>query len=566
MKSPRAFRSCQDWRWPRWLPGVQVLLLGLAAWRNGHQLNPDAIAYLRLAGYYAQGDLALAVTGYWGPLLSWLMAPFLWLGIPEIWAARTVMSLSAIVFLLGSVRLFVAAGLTRGSVLGGAIITGCASVLWSVRNISPDLLLGGLGAFAITPLMNGDWLKERRQSAVAGVCWGLAYLAKAVALPWGMLVVLAWSALAWRGGAGTRRIIAARCGTVGLAFLLVAGGWIGVLSLKYGRPTFSTTGVIAHAIAGPPDVPRYHPTFSTLHVPEPGRLTSWEEPSRLPYATWKPWQSRAYLAHQGGLMVDNALIMLGWTSGVNLAVLTEIGDGLNPRLFLKLLPGFDLLALSLLGMVACLCQRPWLWSKGFTGRWRLAVLPVGLLALLYLPFYVSPSDQRYFYPACPFFWIAVAGCGEALIHSRRWRGAARAKRVALRVGTISFMLPAMLWAAAGLRGVPNPANQTAIELAKGLRRSGVMGPVAGSCLMAGGRTGFYLAWHLRQAWLGDSLTATTREWLASPARVLLFSAESGIARELIASGRFERLGAGEGIVVLVRKPGDDSNRDRVPNN
>ena len=44
------------------------------------RLNTDAIAYMRIAEYWAAGNFELAVTGYWGPLLSLLMVPFLYLG------------------------------------------------------------------------------------------------------------------------------------------------------------------------------------------------------------------------------------------------------------------------------------------------------------------------------------------------------------------------------------------------------------------------------------------------------------------------------------------------------
>src|SRR5204862_241539 len=66
-------------------------------------------------------------------------------------------------------------------------------------------------------------------------------------------------------------------------FACVAGLWMLVLSNKYGKPTFSTTARIAHALAGPGVGDRYHPTFRTFHEPESGRVTSWEDPTSMPY-------------------------------------------------------------------------------------------------------------------------------------------------------------------------------------------------------------------------------------------------------------------------------------------
>jgi hypothetical protein len=53
----------------------QVLLLIMAGRHNRYVLDSDTIVYMRLAWYYATGQFHLAVSGYWGPLFSWLMVP-----------------------------------------------------------------------------------------------------------------------------------------------------------------------------------------------------------------------------------------------------------------------------------------------------------------------------------------------------------------------------------------------------------------------------------------------------------------------------------------------------------
>lgn len=55
---------------------VQTPLLFLAAQKNTHTLSADTVAYLRIAQYYSEGRFDLAVSGYWGPLFSWLSMPF----------------------------------------------------------------------------------------------------------------------------------------------------------------------------------------------------------------------------------------------------------------------------------------------------------------------------------------------------------------------------------------------------------------------------------------------------------------------------------------------------------
>src|SRR5262245_11206966 len=83
-----------------------VVMLGVVAWRNLEMLNSDAIAYLRIASYYAHGQTDLAISGYWGPLLSWLLAALLKVGIKPLIAARLAMAVSAAIFWLGCLAVF----------------------------------------------------------------------------------------------------------------------------------------------------------------------------------------------------------------------------------------------------------------------------------------------------------------------------------------------------------------------------------------------------------------------------------------------------------------------------
>ena len=114
----------------RLVPAVfvcQILALAAAGWINRQALNPDGVAYMRIASYYAPGKMDLAVSGYWGPLLSWLLVPWLKAGVTAVAAARIVMALSAVYFLWACWRVFVGFGL-RGKPLNWA--------LWSVAAVS----------------------------------------------------------------------------------------------------------------------------------------------------------------------------------------------------------------------------------------------------------------------------------------------------------------------------------------------------------------------------------------------------------------------------------------------
>jgi hypothetical protein len=56
---------------------VQIVLVVKSVWMHNNQINPDAVAYIRIAQYYLSGQTDLMISAYWGPLLSWLIIPWL---------------------------------------------------------------------------------------------------------------------------------------------------------------------------------------------------------------------------------------------------------------------------------------------------------------------------------------------------------------------------------------------------------------------------------------------------------------------------------------------------------
>lgn len=546
----------------RWLFAVQAVLLAVAAWRNLHQLNPDAVAYCRIAGYYAGGQWDLAVSGYWGPLLSWLMVPLLKAGCPPLVAARAMMAVSGVVFLFGTVAVFQAFRLPRRAMVTGVTIAVGWSVFWSVRNISPDLLLAGLVGLAVSATVRlflfrsrgGDEADSERgikgnrlltSAATAGLWWGAAYLAKAVALPLAVLVTVGFAGFAVSGRTDLRRVLAVRLGTVWLCLAMMAGPWIAVLSGHYGKFTFSTTGPIAHALAGPGEASRYHPAMVALHQPDEGRVTQWEEPSRMAYRFWSPFGSEENFRHQLGVVWSNAGTVTSWLQGVRWITGAETVRGVA-----GMVPGFDLLGLSLVavagGLVVGYIQNRHLRRV----RWCWAAGPVVCLGGLYLPFWVQAEDQRYFYATFPFVWVLVLG-GWRWTCAQGWTWTRTIRLRLFRLAGVAFLIPAGMWLCAGIWSLPNSASRTARELAAELGSLQVSGPFAGSAAMPGGRTGLYTAFLLGERWLGDDALAQPAAFEAAGVRVVILR-PSPQADAFAADSRWRKLElrAGQGSVAV----------------
>lgn len=383
---------------------VQTPLLILAAVNSTHSITPDGVAYLRIAKYYRDGQFGLAVNGYWGPLLSWLGIPFIKLSKNPVIAGRIVLVFSALVFSLGSLYALAQLRLNlRQFILASSLVV-LFCVPYSASRVGPDLLLSGLLLVGFGATVSASKTTSRRSLLWSGLTYGLAYLAKAVALPIALGLITVLTVIRYYAGVidylTARRII----GWTGVGFTALALPWITVLSLHYGRPTFSTSGAIAHAIVAQ-HTEFDHPSLNTYHVPEAGRITSWEEPSRFPYPYWSPFHNRETLLYQSKLVI--------WNLERTVRILTGfISDG-----FAELIASHLGTAVVIsVGLVMFFWPGPWR-ERLKAEPWRLAIPALIVSCTVYLPVFADQS--RYYLASFPLLLATVFGISGNLSGNRQ---------------------------------------------------------------------------------------------------------------------------------------------------
>jgi hypothetical protein len=488
---------------------LQIAGLMVAAWIFRDAINPDGVAYLQIALHYVQGRTGLAISAHWGPVLSWLLAPFLTAGLPPLAAARVVMALSAVIFLLGCRRIFDRAKL--GELFYWGLWTmALLSILWSVEWITPDLLLAGVVLFAFAEMLDSKWYLRPGIAFGSGMLWGLAYLVKAAGLPLGILTCLGLAFLWWRKNPGARLDIARAAGLTLAGMVLVAGPWVAVLSWHYGKLTVSASASHNHALVGPSVTRPLDLLDEGFRPLENGRITIWEDPP-LPCPDWSPWENWRNAAHQIKVMMSNTQVVL--------YILTRISVV------------FPILAAVVLVRRERFLTYP---DDGAHRIWFL--LPVAALGLIYLPNYLMVEELRYFYAAAPLLF--VGGAALLLRHWPYWR---RAKQ-----GWAAFLLAASLLIPASARsefysGQTRLSGRCGQFLAQRISRAGLSAPMAGSGWFAGGRAGLYAAYFLGQPWLGDELAPHAADFKSSGASLIVVRRKSDVAQELAEDASFRNL-------------------------
>ena len=212
---------------------IYVVLVSWQGYRMRDQINHDAVSYIRNAHYIAQGQFSDSVSGYWSPLLSWCIAPFVYFGADGLHAARVVLAIWGAGVVLAS--FWLTRSLVRRSGWLGVLAL-CLIAIDTARLatsvISPDLVMSAILLAYCSTVTSRRFARRRSLQILAGLLGGAAYLAKSYALPF-FAVHFSFTIcqhFAARRGARPWRRVALTWATGMFAFLILSGPWIGVLS------------------------------------------------------------------------------------------------------------------------------------------------------------------------------------------------------------------------------------------------------------------------------------------------------------------------------------------------
>jgi len=273
---------------------VYAVLASMVAVHCADLLSSDGECYLRMAVYYAKGDLRHAIFGVWSPLGVWLTVPLVWAGMVPRHAFRLMIGLWGAATVVGTWRLAGRLGLGPALRAGA---TACAALLAARFSAEHrvDLLVAAVLLFYLDVVMDERLVRSWRWAFGAGVLGGLAYLAKfyglaffAVHFPL-VLVAHAWAQ-------GTRRA-PLRAWAVGLGgFALAAAPWVAAVSVRLGRPTLGTVAAEVYAVRGPTSGDTRLWAITGLRRPPADAYSVWQDadqygvrPTKVPPSPLSTW-------------------------------------------------------------------------------------------------------------------------------------------------------------------------------------------------------------------------------------------------------------------------------------
>lgn len=276
------------------------------------RLSADSTLYLSIAEKYLRGEFKDAVNGYWGPLLSWLLIPFLYFGSSHVFAINALDLIFCIFAIIGIWKLSFRVEMNEN--IRSAVVLSSFPIVFYYSLVQPfDLLLICILVYYLGIVFKNNYPERITSGIVSGVLGSFAYFSKSYALPFFIAHFLVMNILHLLkcATAFDRKKVLRNALAGFILFSLISGVWVGLLSNKYGYFTFSNMGKTNLAILAPGHPqgglefgqPMFYKGF--FEPPNKTAIVAWEDPSYIKVDSWSPLGSSAYLKHFMKLILNN---------------------------------------------------------------------------------------------------------------------------------------------------------------------------------------------------------------------------------------------------------------------
>ncbi|HMF78874.1 MAG TPA: hypothetical protein VK604_24670 [Bryobacteraceae bacterium] len=273
-----------------------------------YELTPDSITYLSIAKQYTTGYFNEAISNYWSPLYSWLIAALLALHVPDILAAKLI-CIGAGVFALLALRelaeLYPMSTASRLGMLGAGAVMLAANVF---EITGPDLLFAAVLLCYFQVILDLRFPARPFAGLYCGLLGGIAYLAKGYGLfffgaHFALFCTLHWFTVQNREA----RLRIVRHFLSGLTvFALIVLAWMIPLHAKYGTWTTGSTGKFNYRLVGPES--SGYPHLWELEAPSSEHAANaWQEPPASRLKDWNVFASAFTLRHEGKLIFRDSV-------------------------------------------------------------------------------------------------------------------------------------------------------------------------------------------------------------------------------------------------------------------
>jgi hypothetical protein len=249
--------------------------------------------YISIAHKYLHGDFKNAINGYWGPLFSWCLVPFLWTGLDPLVACKILSLMTGIFVFIGVHRLCKDLGQPPLVINIILIVLVPTCLFFAFAYITSDLMLACMLLFYVSYLLKKDYPEKAKYGFMSGVFGGLANFSKAYAFPFFLLHFTLTSIVYFFVRKEVRRNIIKNFMWGLLPFLILSGSWVVMNNMKYHRFVYGIASKYNFMNIAPNKEKGLYNHSGFVAPPNPTAFSSWEDPTIFVRETWSPTDSFA---------------------------------------------------------------------------------------------------------------------------------------------------------------------------------------------------------------------------------------------------------------------------------
>ncbi|MEW6601191.1 MAG: hypothetical protein AB1499_09490 [Nitrospirota bacterium] len=299
--------------------GTVILVIDLIAYSlitvfffHYERMTGDTTLYLSIAEKYVSGDFGNAVNGYWGPLLSWLLVPFLYAGSSHLFAVNSLHVFFGYLTIIGIWKLSFRFEMSDG--IRSIVMVPLVPILVFISLIEPmDFLLLCVLVYYLDIVFREDFPDRVSHAVSGGVLGAFAYFSKPYGFPFFLSHFLLINACHYFSNPVTeQRKKVLKSVMAGLiTFFLISGVWIALISKKYNHLTFSNMGKGVFASLGPESehatLEKGDPIFfeGFFAPPNETAFVIYEDPTYARKKSWSPLESRRLFRHYVDNLIEN---------------------------------------------------------------------------------------------------------------------------------------------------------------------------------------------------------------------------------------------------------------------
>jgi hypothetical protein len=268
-------------------------------------LAPDVISYLSIGRDYAAGRWSEGINGYWGPLMSWLLAPLLAMHAADSTAVKGVAFIAGLAAFSGATALSQRFAMSRPTRAIALAIAGLMVICMMLGSV-PDLLLASVLLFYLAALLGPRYSNSIGPAVLCGVLGAVAYFTKSYGIFFFAAHFTLANILFWLLSQGPPRTQVVKNSIAGVAALaILSAPWIAAISWKEGRPVLGTSGTYNYRLVGPKSL-GYSSQQGLLPPSRSHSISAWEDPRPDLLPPWSPLASASTFHHQLILIKRNA--------------------------------------------------------------------------------------------------------------------------------------------------------------------------------------------------------------------------------------------------------------------